>query len=57
MKVAVSVGAAGGILATLACVYATAIIMNDINEMYSSIMDGMGQFKVRPSTILETVMG
>ena len=57
MKVAVSVGAAGGILATLACVYATAIIMNDINEMYSSIMDGMGQFKVRLFTILETAMG
>lgn len=46
MKVAVSVGAAGGIVATLACLYATAIIMNDINDMYNDIMDGMGQFKV-----------
>ncbi|GMR53976.1 hypothetical protein PMAYCL1PPCAC_24171, partial [Pristionchus mayeri] len=45
MKVAVSVGAAGGIVATLACLYATAIIMNDINDMYNDIMDGMGQFK------------
>lgn len=50
MKVAVSVGAAGGIVATLACLYATAIIMNDINDMYNDIMDGMGQFKV--NTIL-----
>lgn len=47
VKAAVTFGAACGIASVVAVLYATFVIMNDINAMYDDVMGELGGFRVR----------
>lgn len=46
VKTAVTFGAACGVASVLAVMYATMVIMNDINAMYDDVMGELGGFRV-----------
>lgn len=51
VKAAVTFGAACGVASVLAVLYATMVIMNDINAMYDDVMGELGGFKVSLSLL------